>query len=320
MPELTPVSAIPMENFAERVESGLLVPMGEGQGLKVVDCGDVRPLTEAAESQRRDIHGEEVVPGRYFGGSLGLGAATLITVAAQTGERFMDSFLDDYGPGVFAAFSADLSARAEAERDGLEFHLHSANGNEASETDVDLDQPPEIPLGCKFATYLGAVLMLAGDERALQEAEAVASITGRELPLDEAREGARILGKHLPPAFAVGRDALRHAAEHGRGHMPHTVLKGDAVANSKTAVVIDMADYRSSAARHLEAGLPRYHHTPGIAASELPGLLPEYRLDPGLLAASSLLLGTATREALSGPETPHELGMEVIPHEYALAA
>ncbi len=320
MSEVTLISAIPMEDFAERVESGLLVPMGAEEGLKIVDCGDVRPLTAAAEGERHDFHGGEVVPGRYFGGRLGLGAATLITVAAQTGERFMDNFLSDYGPEALATFSADLSARAESERNGLEFHLHSANGNEANDAEVDLDQPPEIPLGCKFATYLGAVLMLASGERALQEAEAIAAITGQELPLDEAREGARILGKHLPPAFSVGREALRYAADHGHGRSPHTILKGDAVANSKTAVVIDMADYRSSAGRHMEAGLPRYHHTPGIAVSELPGLLPEYKLEPGLLSASSLLLGTATREALSGPESPHELGVEVIPHEYSLAA
>jgi hypothetical protein len=104
------------------------------------------------------------------------------------------------------------------------------------------------------------------------------------------------------------------------GHLPHTILKGDAVQNERTAMVIDMAGYRSNAARGVSAGLPRYHHTPGIAAGELPELLPEYKLDAALLEASGLLLGAATRETLSGPDSPGALRTEVIPHEYALTA
>jgi hypothetical protein len=320
MAEITQTNIIPIEDFTRQVETGLFVLSGAESGLQVIDCGDVRPLTDASERHRSDTHGGEVVPGRYFGGSLGLGMSALIAVASQADERFMQDFAAEYGPEAFATFAVDLSRRAQEERDGLEINLHSAEANEGNDAGLDLDQPPEVPLGCKFAVYAGSVLMLAGGERAFAEARTVMELTGQELPLEEAREGARLLGKHLPSAFSVGRDALRHAASHNHGHMPHAVLKGDAVANDKTALVIDMAGYRSSARRRAEAGQPRYHHTPDIASRELPSLLPEYRLDEGLVAAGSLLLGTATREALSGPDTPQALRMEVIPHEYALAA
>jgi hypothetical protein len=162
--------------------------------------------------------------------------------------------------------------------------------------------------------------MNAGGERSTQEARVVAGLIGRELPVEEAQEAARILGAYLPPSFSVGRDAVRHAHDHMDGHLPHTILKGDAVQNERTAMVIDMAGYRSNAARGVSAGLPRYHHTPGIAAGELPELLPEYKLDAALLEASGLLLGAATRETLSGPDSPGALRTEVIPHEYALTA
>lgn len=322
MIEVVETNVIPLDEFAHRKASGLVVPMSADEGLRVVDCGDVRGLAKGTRDLRVETHGSDVVPGRLFGSPSGLAMISLVALAAQIGEAPITEFVKEYGTEAFTDFAADLSSRAYQQNDGLEMHHHSAVPNEGNETKlatVSDQEHDDGPLGCKFLLFAGYILGKATEDMALQGSKRVGEVAGHSMPLDEAREGARILSQHFPATYAISRQMLSHTlAKHPEQGV--TILKDAPVANRQTAVVVDLAGYRAHAERHVQAGVPRYHHTPGIATELIPNLLPEYRLDPKLLEAAGTLIGSATRDALSGESTPHDLKVEVIPPEYAAAA
>lgn len=315
-------NVIPLDDFAQRKSDGLVVPLHAGTGLQVVDCGDRRELTQDAAAMRAAAYGSEVVPGRYFGGPSGLAVTGLIALAAQTGEATIANFVEQYSPEAFTDFAVDLSNRAYMQKDGLEIHHHSAAPNEGNDSELAAasDEEHEHPLGCKFLLLAGYILGKSTRDLAFESSKRVGSLAGHEMPLEEVREGAQILSRYFPATFAISRGMLHRSMATNPGHAPVTILEDSPVANSQTAVVIDLAGYRAHPARHAKAGIPRYHHTPGIAAELIPSLLPEYNLDPKLLEAAGALIGSATRDALSGEATPQDLKVEVIPPEYAAAA
>jgi hypothetical protein len=319
MIEPFPLQVIPVDEFERRTAGGLLLPLNAGDGLRIVDCGDHRHLTPGAARQRTQNHGQEVVSGRYLGAASGMAATMLITLAAQAGERAIEEFVNEYSPEAFADLAADISRRIHSERDKLEVVQHSSATAEGHETDMSPDND-EGPVGCKFATYLGMIIDRSHNQTAVNEALEVASETGQTLPIEEVREGARIVSMYLPPSFTVARGALRKARAHAPDRVQFVVLQDSDVPLEQTAMVYDLAGYRSSAKRHADAGIPRFQQTPEIAVDLLSGLMPEFELDRRLLAASGLLLGTASREVISGPDTPHRLRAEIIPPEYRVAA
>jgi hypothetical protein len=302
------------EDFAQRQESGLLVPMDAGQGLQIVDCGDDRTITEAAAHIRREKYGQDIAPGRFFGGDSGLTLAALLALTAQTGEQAIASFVKDYSAEAFVDFGADISDRAYRQ-EGIHLNQHSANKNEGNDLTIAADHlSRETQLGCAFATFCGKILEQAGTEFTLVESKGVRSLAGISTPLESISEAAQILGGYLGPDFGVHRGALHHAITKSPNHTPVTIHDGDHIVDDSNALVIDFSGYRSDAGRNLKAGRPRYHHTPGIASDYLPDLLQEYRLNPALLTAASLLLANATRAVLPG-----NLNIEIIPAEYCAA-
>jgi hypothetical protein len=151
------------------------------------------------------------------------------------------------------------------------------------------------------------------------EAEQIQAEVGTNLPLEAAVEGLRILQRNIPKKFGIHRGALHHAQTRSGRILPIAMHEGHHAPNDQTALVIDMAGWRSNANKHNEAKLPRYHHSVHLAGDVLEKIFPEGNLDKELLAATSLLLATSTRFALSG-EQPDSLKVEVIPPEYAQAA
>jgi hypothetical protein len=317
MTELTNLRLLPQPEVIQRTESGLISPIGIEDSWNVVECGDVRKHTEPSRQQSIRIHGGEVLPGRYFGATSGLAVTALMSIAAQLGEGQLKNFIAEYSQDALVNFAVDLSERAN--QVGTELTQHTANGNEGN----DFDLAPEHnhgPVGCKFNALGGFVLYKSISESTFSEASRISSITGVELPLQEALAGGQILSQYLQPDFAVTRSSLKKADVSPTNPARRlTVLDGPGYGNEETAVVIDMGRYKASAAAHIQAGIPRYHHTPEIAADMLSNLMPEFRLERPLVTAAALLIGSGTRHALSGEKTPYDLPVEIIPPEYSAA-
>ncbi len=316
----TPIEVITFEAVHERVSNGLMAPLNEGPGLQVVDCGDDRSLTVDYYQQRSQRFDHEVSPGRYFGAASGLAIASLITFAAEHGDRAVKQFVHDYTPEGFVDYASDLSDRAHHLAVGIDLNQHSSDQKEGNPTELADHKQCENPLDCKFATALGAVLFGANSEWVVDEASRVLSITGSNLPLQEAAEGIAVMQRHVPEDFGIHRGALHFVQTRTSRYTPIAIHEGVHAPNHEAALVIDLAGYRSNANAHNQRGLYRYQHTPQITTEVLPRLMPELKLDPRLLQAASLLLGHSTRLALSGQQTPDALRLEVIPADYTAAA
>lgn len=304
----------------DRMSLGLMSPLESGHGLELVDCSDDRDLTEDCLSERFEKFGREITPGRFYGGASGIAISGLITFAAEHGDRAVFELVRDYSPEAFVDFASDLSDRAFSLDHRIVINQHSDNGKEKNPITLGHKHDCHEDLGCAFATNLGFLLHSAGLDDQLDESGRILSEVGSSLPLDEAREGIDILAKHIPESFGVKRETLRFAREKRGLYAPVAIHAGHHAPNEEAAVVVDLAGYRSNVNRHNEAGLARYHHTPDLAAEILSKVMPEIKFNPELLAAGGLLLGVATRRALSGEATPHSLGIEVIPPELKLVA
>lgn len=316
----TPIQVLSHDVVMERVESGLIIPMDAGEGLRVVDCGDDRGLTADYYDMRVQALGTEASPGRYYGASSGIALGALSTFAAEHGDQAVTEFVEDFSPEGFVNFASDLSDRAHGLEQSVELNQHSAEGNEQNPIELADHKHCNNPLGCAFATFMGAVMHEAAQARQIEEAHDILSAAGTDLPIREAAEGLAIMRRHIPEDFGIHRGALHFAQTKSGLHTPVAIHEGKHAPNEKTALVVDLAGYRSNANRHVESGLPRYHHTPGLASELMPRLMPEVRLDPRLLEATGMLLGASTRLALSGAENPDSLRVEVIPPEYAAVA
>jgi hypothetical protein len=289
--------------------------MHEGSGLQVVDCGDERPLTDGYNELRIAGYGGDVHPGRFYGAASGVALSALVTIAAQNGEGAVRAFVNEFSAEGFTDFAANMSDRA-AKRAGVELNQHSADGNEQNDLTLGDHKSCDKGLGCAFAASLGVVLHGSDQQWVVSEARRIEAETGVELPLTAAVEGLQILQRNIPEEFGIHRGALHHAQTRSGRVLPIAMHEGQHAPNEKTAVVIDMAGWRSSANAHSRLGIPRYHHTVNLAGDLLADIFPEGRLDREVTAAASLLLAASTRLALSG-EQKDSLEIEVIPAELA---
>jgi hypothetical protein len=321
MSEVAHTNIIPFNDFTERVESGLLVPMHAGEGLTVVECGDHRELTDESLEIRKETIGDVDATGRYFGSEIGLAASALIALAAQIGSEKIHQFVEEYSARGFMEFATDLSERAHRRQDGLFLVNHSAESNEGNPSTLsDGSNEQETDLGCKLATYLGYVLHSATEDSTLQHAQFIESSIGREgLPLGEVQEGAVILAQYFTDEFGITRGALQHAKSEMPHHGPTAILKDSDRPIGEISIVHDMAGFRSSARRHHRSGIPRFHHTPKIASETIPVLLEEFAPDPLLLEASGSLIGSATHKTLEDKTGHRPIQSEIIPPEYLYA-
>jgi hypothetical protein len=318
MNTLSHITILDQADVEQRTQEGLWVPMNAGSGLQEVDCGDERSLTKENYQQRNNEYGEIVYPGRHFGGVAGIGNAALIALAVEQGEESLKRFVREFSPEGLVDFLATISDTADKQLK-IKLNHHSAAGNEMNPLTLGDHKELNTDLGCKFEAAFGAVNALATTKFTELEARHIAEASIRSLrdQLDAAVEGARVVARLIAPEFGIGRGAIHHAQTRSNKAVPVTILEGDHAANPNTAVVIDLAGYRSNANLHVEAGTPRYHHTPQIAEL-FNELIPETKTDPNLLRAASLLLATSTRYALSGGDTsPTALRIEVVPPELA---
>ena len=318
MKSTTEITLLPLDTVTDRQESGLIVPMQEGTGLQVVDCGDDRSLTTNYNNLRISGYGETVFPGRYFGGASGVALSALIALATQNGERSMQSFIAEFSAEGFTDFATDLTNKA-TKRSGVELNQHSAEDNEENDLTIGDHKSCEKGLGCAFVANLGAVLHGADQEWQSSEARRIQAEVGTDLPIEAAIEGVRILQKNITESFGIHRGALHHAQTRSGRILPIAMHEGHHAPNAETALVVDMAGWRSNANRHNDAKLPRYHHSVNLASELLGKIFPEGKLDSSVTAAASLLLATSTRFALSA-DKPDGLRVELIPQEYSVAA
>lgn len=310
MSELAHLSIMPQPVFAARQEAGMLAPMHDTP--RIVDCGDFRPATDPHLEQRQNEHGPDTTTARFFGAGSGIAMSGLIAIAAQVGEREFGSLVKDYGPDLLTNFATSLQERV-GETSDIALHQHSDEAKEGNPYSLARDHDHDDDLGCKFATFAGMILANATNEAVLLEAQAVASLTGQHLPLEDVARGAKIVQTHLAPGYAVTRAGIRPGVE---GGLPFVVLKAVPEETAGRAKVIyDLAGFQSSAQDHLDAGTPRFHHTPEVARIVLAEM-PEFNVDPNLLDGSALLLGPATRFTLSGPQNPNGIQAKIIPREY----
>ncbi len=299
----------------DRTYLGLMTPLQSGHGLEVVDCSDDRSLTRDYLNERLEKFGHDVSPGRFYGGASGIAISGIIAFAAEHGDQAVSSLIRDYSPEAFVDFAADLSNRAATLDQKIVINQHSDDGKEKNPVTLGKKHDCHEDLGCAFATNLGFILRSAGLGNSLDESNRILSRVGTTLPLEEAQEGIDILSRHIPEDFGVKRETLRFAREKRGLYTPVAIHQGHHAPNEKAAVVIDLAGFRSNVNRHNDVGLARYHHTPDLASEVLNKIMPEIKFDPELLAASGLLLGSATRRALSGEAKPYSLSIEVIPPE-----
>lgn len=313
MSEFAHLDVIPDQILTERRESGLLVPFqgGEVASLQVIDCGDVRPLTDAVAEERRSIYGD-VVPARYFGGKTGLATTAMATIMTEHGSLAVTELIDHYGSDAIATFAADLGDRANNVPGMPAMHDHSDTVSEGNSRKLAHEHNKDDPLGCKFATFLGIVVMNSASPEALEETKRIRSITGEDLPIESVHESLVELTNIIPADTSISRAAMHRNVHQRGGHF--AVLEHVEIPSEQVGVVIDLAGYRSDARRHLESGNPRFHHSVGVAELLRP-LLPEMDLDPKVLRASGLLIGVGTRMTL-----PNRPKAELIPAEMSAAA
>lgn len=319
MLEQTPISIVNFAEFQERRERRYLENLHAGPGLEAIDCADDRNLTAAMYRQRAERFNHHVIPGRVFGAASGYALGTLITLAAQLDEKQLAGFVRDYSAEAFVDFAADISDRAHNKL-GQDLVQHSGELNEQDPLHISDSKELVNPLGCAFALNAGLVAINCGRQDVTAEAERVQATAGITKPLQSVQRGAQILANYLPEGFGVHRGALVHAVKKSPLYTPTAIVSGPHAPNIEAAVDYDFAGVRSDAAAHNTAGIHRYHHTPLLIAEQVPKLLPEFKLDPDLLYAAGILMGAATRYALSGPERPHDLRVGVIPQEYANVA
>jgi len=316
----TPIVILDDETVTERVESGLMVPMHAGSGLRIVDCSDDRGVTSDFYELRLDQFGADISPGRYFGAVTGIASTAIIAFAAEHGDRAVTQFVKDYTPEGFVDFAANISDRAHQLDSPIEINQHSDDTKEQNTLELRDHKVCDEPLGCKLATSLGAVLLGATQPWQINETRNVIDAVGIDLPLEAATEGMTIIRRHIPKDFGIHRGALHHAQTRSSRYTPIAIHEGKHAPNEQAKLVIDMAGFRSNANRHNQNNLPRYHHTPGLAVEILAQVIPEVHLDPRITEAVGLLLAQSTRLALSGNNTPTALGIEIIPQELSQVA
>jgi hypothetical protein len=333
-------------DFSRRKEAGLLIPFHAGNGIRVVDCGDDRPLTAEFESMIRAVDfsspinpdlfhidvdayktqgliafGTKKSPGRIFGGVDGLAITVLAHIVSSVGIKELSHFMRTYTVEGLVDFAADLSDRAsKLDPDNrMILNHHSAHGNEGNPKKIN-NRSCDDPVGCAFAHSIGKLLHSANLEFVVNEAELVTQAVGSELPINEAVSCIRGLKEVLPENLSIHRGAILHAQKIQGKFVPVAMHEGLHTPNDQTALVIDMAGYKANARRAVNEFLPRYHHSITLPQEILPKVMPEAEFDPNLLQAISLLLALATRRALSGESTPNDLRIEIIPPEFAKAA
>lgn len=307
---------MPREVFDERIESGLYVPMQNGSGLKVVDCGDRRGLSDTAALYRANVLGEGIVPGRLFGAASGMAATALLSLVVQSEGAAIATRRDRHAE-VFMDFAADIADRAA--KNQLTINQHSSTNVEGNTPHFNLSLDPGDPVDCAFLQSLGVIIhrMKAPDVR--EELDVIKSLTGQNLPTDEILDGAAAISKVLPEDLAVHRGAVLHPMQSQSKRTPLVVLDGNTAPSGPVKVIYDLAGVRSDARRNSSAGLNDYHHTTSLPGNILPELMPELRLDVDLLAAAALVIGVSTRQALEAAKA-HALPATIIPAEYRLAA
>ncbi len=319
--ETAPIRILQPHEISQREEQGLMVDMTAGNGLKVIDCGDFRHLTDGAAQEREEKYGPGIVPARFYGAASGIVMAGLIAVGAQNGEAAVKEILGDKRPEeAFMRLAAKL-AHVGLSQNGLVFNQHSAASNEGNPLSIaPSSEKLTSPLGCKFNAYLGVILGKTDETISVTEARVIRSLTGMTvLPLEDAAQGAAIVREFLPENASVTRSMLNQFRIEPAKSVPTTLLEDSDIEISRIAQVIDLHGYRSDAKAHMGAGIPRFHHTPAIA--RLAAIMQEFSfVDRRLLNASALILGTTTRLVLSGADSPYALRTEVIPPEYRRAA
>ena len=112
MSENAPISFLSKEAVQARVEAGLIVAMDAGPGLQEVDCADKRPVTEAVKIARYSGYGEHIIPGRFLGGSVGVGAITFAAIGAQDGYEELRSVRKELDVDPVAEMAAEISTNA----------------------------------------------------------------------------------------------------------------------------------------------------------------------------------------------------------------
>lgn len=303
-----------------RVEQGLLIPMNLGAGLRLVDCGDDRPITKEHYEMRVEQFGLDPAPGRYYGASSGIAVAAMIGFAAEYGDAALSNFVRSFSAEGFVDFASNLSDRANRLPITVELNQHSDDTKEGGPIGLCDHKTSSDPLGCAFATKLGLVVAGANQPAQLEQSRIMTSEAGLVLPLEAAADGIAIVQRHLPEHFGIHRGALHHAQTRSSMHTPIAIHRGPHAPNEQVSLVMDLAGYRSNAYKHVEKGMPTYHHTPDLAPQLLEQIMPEINLDPTILRAAGVLLGESTRRALSGPNTPGAIRIEVIPPEFSVAA
>lgn len=308
----TNITLLDQTSVDQRVEAGLMRPYDSLEEINYTDCGDDRSLTDPILERRIDQHGADILPVRLYGAATGLAAATLACLVMSNGEASLKQFKRTINAETLADLAADIADKGY-QQFGIDINQHSAVANEANET--GLAGPGEVSgsVGCAYANLIGGVILSATSEHVLREGERIDRLAGTQLDLGEARAALQVVSQHVDPATSIHRGALRYAAARSGLHVPQAMVAGDHANNSEVQVVFDMHGYASDAQAHIKAGLPRYHHTPPVAGALLPELFPSYA-DSQAATASSVLLGSATRFALSGAK-PHELAIEVIPSD-----
>lgn len=305
----TQVTILNEHTISERIQTGLITPYEDVSVLNYLDCGDDRGLTTPMAANRRERH-DDVMPGRLFGAACGLGIASLTSLVVSEGESSLKQFGRRISAETLADIGADIADKGHS-LFGMDINQHSADGNEGSDSCFAEPKRVKGPLGCKYADAIGAVVQLAGSKEVVSEAHRINRLSGAGLDIGKTAEAFAVLGRRIQPSTSIHRGAVRFAVSKAGLYAPQTLVAGQHADNEITKVVFDMDGYASDAQAHIDADMPRYHHTPRLAADILPTIFPSFA-EPGPVSAASLVLGAATRRALSGTE-PHALGIEIIP-------
>jgi hypothetical protein len=307
MAELAAIEVLDDDVIQERIAAGLMEPLYGGDGLQVVDCGDYRQLTKAAAQDRFEAFEKRIVPARILGAASELGIAALMAIAAQEGEQAVANLFNEYGEDTLVFMAAKISTEALID-ENVDVNQHSASSNEMGNSFImTAKHANKYPLGCKLNLYAGAIISNSVRPETLYEASYVSRVSGQNLPLTEAQEGAVIISKYIAPDYEVTRKVLGKVISSPL-YTPTTVLK-DMPDAPGLSIVMDLGNYRSDAAAHIDQKIPRFHHTPEV--NKLVGRVwHEHELDAGLLYSIGILVGMATAQQLQTAGQP--LGMELI--------
>lgn len=313
MIEHTPITIVSEVESDIRYDLGVYVPMNEGAGLQIVDCGDKRGITQSIADFRRMQYGEDISPGRVFGGAWGAAFAMIAARATKLSQQELRSEFGYLNPEAIVDLAVDTADRAIAHNISLTLHSDTANEQHAM-TITDSDNP----IGCAGLRYASLISECSGNELAFSDATAITDTLGIDLPLKDAQGGITAMNG-IMTGKEVHRGALRHALKRLPNRLSVAILEGRLGSNSQAKMTIDLAGVRSDGRRSLFNGLERYVHTPAIVANLVPRLDPaeHAKTDFGLLMATSLLHAMGVRQVLSGDANPRALRLEVMPMEYA---